>query len=280
MKTRKSKRVNEESRLREIEVRLRAQYGQPRHHNPEDPLDDLVFVALSRMTQEVKYRRTYEALREAMPTWGAVRDAPDSELRDLLTDAGLAATKASHLKALLAEVGRREGGLDLRRLAALSDEEIETYLTSLPGVGRKTARCVMLYAFDRAVCPVDTHVWRVMQRLGFAPAGARTERRSQALEDRIPPPLRASLHVTLIAHGREVCRAPIPRCASCSLADLCSYARRRRRGRRLRTGDRAPARSSDASGPPSRRLDRRAAPRSVDGEGDPASRRSDIPISP
>ena len=111
MKTRKSKLVNEESRLREIERRLRARYGQPRHHNPEDPLDDLVFVALSRMTQEVKYLRTYEALRGAWPTWGEVRDAPERRLRGLLSDAGLSTTKASHLKALLGEIGRREGAI-------------------------------------------------------------------------------------------------------------------------------------------------------------------------
>jgi len=221
MKTRKSKLVNEESRLREIESRLRARYGQPRHHNPEDPLDDLVFVALSRMTQEVKYLRTYDALREALPTWGEVRDAPERQLRGLLSDAGLSTTKASHLKALLAEIERRHGALDLRHLAAQTDEEIEAYLTSLPGVGRKTARCVMLYALDRAVCPVDTHVWRVMQRLGFAPTGARSEGRSRALEGTMPADVRASLHVTLIAHGRAVCRATAPLCDRCVLADLC-----------------------------------------------------------
>jgi endonuclease III len=85
----------------------------------------------------------------------------------------------------------------------------------------------MLYAFGRDVCPVDTHVWRVMQRLGFAPRGSWSEARSRVLEDAIPPELRGSLHVTLIAHGRSVCTALVSHCERCGLVDLCRDRRRR-----------------------------------------------------
>jgi len=211
--------------LSEVERRLREQYGQPRHHNPQEPLDDLVFVVLSRMTQEVKYLRTYRALRERMPTWGQVRDARVEELEEVLEDAGLAPTKARALQAILKEVESREGCLDLSHLRSLPDDAVEDYLTSLPGVAAKTARCVMLYALGRDTCPVDAHVWRIAQRLGIAPVGLPwNERCARELEDRIPRSLRASLHVTLVAHGREVCLARSPRCGECVLVDLCPSA--------------------------------------------------------
>lgn len=223
MKTRKSAGVKptRAQRLNEIERRLRQTYGQPRHYNPTDPLDDLIFLVLSRMTQEVKYLRTYEALRQRMPTWGLVRDAAGSELEDVIRDAGLAATKSRQIQAILKEIEAREGVLDLSRLRALPDDEVEAYLTSLPGVACKTARCVMLYALGRKTCPVDTHVWRVMQRLGMAPDQPWSERDARRLEQAIPINLRSSLHVTLVEHGRAVCRARRPLCGECVLATLC-----------------------------------------------------------
>jgi len=184
-------------------------------------LDDLVFLVLSRMTQEVKYRRTYESLRAALPSWGAVLDAASHDLEDLLHDAGLARTKSHQIQAILEEIEAREGALDLSGLRDLPDDEVEAYLTSLPGVARKTARCVMLYALDRDTCPVDTHVWRVMRRLGFAPDKPWSESNARRLEDVIPSNLRASLHVTLISHGRAICQARRPLCSECVLVDSC-----------------------------------------------------------
>ena len=211
-------------RLHEIERRLRQAYGQPRHFNPEDPLDDLIFLVLSRMTQEIKYVRTYARLRRSLSTWNEVRDAPPDELEALIHEAGLAPTKAAQILAILADIESRERLLSLHRLRSMTDGEVERYLTSLPGVARKTALCVMLYALGRDVLPVDTHVWRVAQRLGLAPAGEWSEGRGRALEAAIPRELRGSLHVTMIAHGRQVCRARSPSCEICGLADLCPTA--------------------------------------------------------
>ncbi len=213
-----------QARLREIEARLRAAYGQPRHHNPRDALDDLVFVMLSRMTQEVKYVRTYRTVRQELPGWEGVRDAPEPVLADLLADAGLSATKTWQIQGVLREITAREGRLSLERLRELPDAEAEAYLTSLPGVARKTAGCVLLYALGRDVCPVDTHVWRVLGRLGVAPRHPWSPACAQALEISIPAGIRASLHVTLVAHGRAVCQARRPRCGECVLADLCPSA--------------------------------------------------------
>ena len=214
----------DDRRVREIEQRLRKAYGQPRHFNPEDPLDDLIFLVLSRMTQEIKYVRTYSRLRRSLSTWPAVRDAPPDELEAIIFEAGLAPTKTAQIQAILAEIEEREGALHLHRLRGMADDEVERYFTSLPGVARKTALCVMLYALGREVLPVDTHVWRVAQRLGLAPAGEWSEGRGRTLEAAVPRELRGSVHVTMIAHGRQICRARAPSCDSCTLADLCPTA--------------------------------------------------------
>lgn len=208
----------------EIERRLRMVYGEPRHFNPTDPLDDLIFLVLSRMTQEIKYVRTYSRLRGSLSTWQAVRDALPNELEALIHEAGLARTKAAQIQEILREIEAREASLSLDRLREMESGEIEAYLTSLPGVARKTALCVMLYALGRDVLPVDTHVWRVAQRLGLAAAGEWSEGRGRALEAKVPRELRASLHVTMVAHGRRICRAAAPVCKSCMLADLCPTA--------------------------------------------------------
>lgn len=218
--------LDKESRIRAIEQRLRAAYGQPRHFNPEDPLDDLIFLVLSRMTQEVKYVRTYSRLRASLSTWNAVRDAPRDELEMLIHEAGLAPTKATQIQSILCAVEVREGVLSLHRLSSMDNDQVESYLVSLPGVARKTALCVMLYTLGRHVLPVDTHVWRVAQRLGLAARGPWTERRGRALEAEVPEQLRGSLHVTMVAHGREVCRAQAPMCDMCTLLDLCPTGRR------------------------------------------------------
>jgi len=209
--------------IEEIERRLRLAYGHPRHHNPEDPLDDLIFLILSRMTQEVKYRRTYSALRAELPDWAGVRDAPVGVLEEILGDAGLGPTRSRQILSILKEIGLREVRLDLSRLRMLSNEEVECYLTSLPGVATKTARCVMLYALDRDVFPVDAHVWRLCKRLGIAHEGRWTDSATKGLQDLIPEGLRGSLHVTMVAHGRAVCRSRSPLCAECCLCDLCTY---------------------------------------------------------
>ena len=181
----------ESCRVGEIERRLKRAYGQPRHFNPADPLDDLIFLVLSRMTQEIKYVRTYRRLRNSLSTWHAVRDAPPNELEALIHEAGLARTKAAQIQEILREIEAREVDLSLDRLRNMESGETEEYLTSLPGVARKTALCVMLYALGRDALPVDTHVWRVAQRLGLAPAGEWSEGRGRALEP--SPPRRGGL---------------------------------------------------------------------------------------
>lgn len=226
MKARTSRYVNqtETRRLSTIERRLRTAYGQPRHHNPRNPLNDLMFLVLSRMTQETKYIRTYRRLRTVFPRWASVHDAPRRRVESVLKYAGLASTKSRDIKGILREIKRREGRLSLSRLCRLGDDEALSYLTSLPGVSRKTALCVMLYSLGRAAFPVDAHVWRIAGRLGLAPKRTWNERDAMKLESKIPHRIKSSLHVTLLAHGRAVCSARTTQCDRCVIVDLCPSA--------------------------------------------------------
>jgi endonuclease III len=204
-----------------VERRLRQLYGQPRHHNKRDPLAELVFILLSTQTREGEYRRTFAVLWKAHRSWDRVRRADPAELEDLIRFGGFARRKVALLQKLLERVRADHGKTSLRWLATLSTRDVLAYLVTLPGVGRKTARCVAMYALERPVLAVDTHVWRIAQRLGWVDGGKHPDdRRSDLLEKGIPPALRYSLHVTMVAHGRLVCRAR-PACGACALYDLC-----------------------------------------------------------
>lgn len=206
---------------RVVATRLRGRYGRPLHHNKRDPLGELVFILLSTQTREAKYRGTFAALWTRYRSWERVLAAPSIDLVRLIRFGGLAVRKVDLLKQLLWEVKRREGRVSLRRLRQVPTTEAEAYLLSLPGVGTKTARCVLMYSLGRPVLPVDTHVWRISTRLGWLRGGKHPDDwRSRKLEEAIPARLRHSLHVTLVAHGRAVCRAR-PACDMCLLADLC-----------------------------------------------------------
>jgi len=204
-----------------VERRLRQLYGQPRHHNKRDPLGELVFILLSTQTREAEYRRTFSALWKAYRSWERVRRAEPAEVEALIRFGGFARRKVALLQKLLERVREDQGTTSLRRLARLSTSDALAYLTSLPGVGLKTARCVLMYALERPVLAVDTHVWRIAKRLGWIDGGKHPDdRRSEQLEAAIPPALRYSLHVTMVAHGRLVCRAR-PACRACALNDVC-----------------------------------------------------------
>ena len=113
----------------------------------------------------------------------------------------------------------------LAPLGRMSDKECEDFLTNLPGVGKKVARCVMLYSLDRQVFPVDSHCWRIAGRLGWNGNGCNGSRFSDTaidyLQDLIPPALRFSLHVNMVSHGRRVCMACSPKCHECVISSYC-----------------------------------------------------------
>ena len=213
-------------RVRVILNRLRKRFGELEPPRRADPLDELILTVLSQHTSDLNAERAFDALRATFPTWDDVVRAPTVAVADAIRSGGLANTKAPRIQAILRAVREREGRHDLSWLRDASDEEVRTYLTSLPGVGPKTAAVVLSFALGRDAIPVDTHVHRVSKRLGLVPATASAERADRSLHELVPDGLRTPLHVALIRLGREICKAPVPRCRQCPLKDLCPTAPR------------------------------------------------------
>ncbi|MEA2480206.1 MAG: endonuclease [Thermoleophilaceae bacterium] len=212
-------------RVRRIRDRLRAEYGKPVLRPHHAPVDELILTVLSQNTNDRNRDVAYARLRERFDSWDAVRAAPDEEVEDAIRPGGLAPTKAVRIRQILEALD----GDDLTALETEPLDEARGRLTALPGVGRKTAACVLLFAYGRPDVPVDTHVSRVGTRLGlFRPGASFEEMHDDAL--RFTPPEDAyEFHVLLIRHGRRTCVARRPRCEECPLLALCPYGRELRR---------------------------------------------------
>jgi endonuclease-3 len=207
--------------IAEILSRLEAEYGPPRRHRRLPALDELVLTILSQNTSDLNSERAYAAMRERFPTWRDVRDAPEADLVDALRPGGLAAQKAPRIQAVL----RGLDGLDLEWLASVPPAEAMEWLVALPGVGPKTASCVLLFSLDVPVMPVDTHIHRIAGRVGLIPPGTSADAAHAILTEMIPPARMLEAHLLLITHGRTTCTARRPRCEECVLLDLCDYGR-------------------------------------------------------
>lgn len=204
---------------------LDSAYGPFILHPNEEPLDQLIATILSQHTSDTNTARSWASLRSRFATWEAVIAASPEEVADAIRMGGLANQKAPRIQGVLEEVRARTGGFDLGFLAGLSIADAQAWLTSLHGVGPKTAACVLLFALGRPAQPVDTHVHRVSQRIGLVPVGTSAERSEHILEALLGdnPQTTYAAHKGLIAHGRAICLARNPRCPVCILKDRCDY---------------------------------------------------------
>lgn len=219
-----------------IDELLEARYRSADLGNMDDPLDETIYILLSRQTREPVYMRVYRDLRRCYPRWSDVLEAPDESLASLLRPAGLHHQRARQVKALLAAVreenrrraigpaGKPPADLTLGFLRALSDEEAEQFLTRLPGIGPKSARCVLAYSLNRPAFAVDTHVHRVFSRLRLVTRAGRKKDHDR-FQDAVPDRVRKRLHINLVHHGRAICRARRPKCGDCVLVSFCAEGR-------------------------------------------------------
>lgn len=202
---------------------LETEHGR-RSKQRRDPVDELVLTILSQNTTDVNRDRAWRALRDAYPDWEAVRAAGSGELEAVIRPAGLARQKAGAIRGALERLAHERGRVSLDHLGTMEDDEALDYLTGMRGVGTKTAACVLSFALRRPVLPVDTHVRRLAQRLGWVPEGSTARAVHEALNRSVPAELRLRLHLALIAHGRSTCTARDPACGDCALEPRCPKA--------------------------------------------------------
>jgi endonuclease-3 len=195
----------------------------PRAEPHGHPIAELVLTVLSQSTNDRNRDIAYLGLRERFPTWEAVRDAPVDEIEQAIRPGGISKVKSVRIKAILEVISEtsEDGELSLDWLPQRTVPEAQAYLTSLPGVGRKTAACVLLFALGMHDVPVDTHVSRVSTRLGLLRPGAPFEEQHDVFLAFTPPGQELELHLNLLRHGRRTCHARRPECSACVLERGC-----------------------------------------------------------
>jgi endonuclease-3 len=207
-------------KLHAIRNRLRQAYGRPRLRPHHRPIDELILTVLSQNTNDRNRDVAYMRLRERFPSWEAVRRAPEDEVEEAIRPGGISRIKASRIQAILDDLD----GDELEWMERAPIEKGRERLVELPGIGRKTAACVLLFAYGIPDVPVDTHVFRVGGRLGFWPAKSKLEDAHDLLTSLADDGADAyEIHTNLLRHGRRICTARAPQCEACPLLSLCPY---------------------------------------------------------
>jgi endonuclease-3 len=210
----------------EVIALLREQHGAPKRLPRRDPLSELIAALLSQNTSDVNSSRAFENLVATFDTWDIVAKADVEMISRAISGGGLNRVKAPRIKAILERIKSEKGSLDLAFLKDMPLPEARAWLESLPGVGPKTAACVLLFSLGRAALPVDTHVYRVSQRLGLIDSKVSPEDAHRILGKKVPPDSIYEFHLNMVRHGRRVCRSQSPLCGGCLLNKGCAYGKR------------------------------------------------------
>ncbi len=199
------------------------EYGTRIHHNRLPPVDQLVITVLAQNTTDITAERAFQQLKSDFTDWSEVMNASHERIAESISHCGLHNLKAKRIKAILTEIHSRTGGFDLSLLKDMDIEDAKAWLTSLHGVGPKTAAIVLLFSFGLPVIPVDTHVFRITKRLGLIPENTTRERAHILLDQIVTDECMYSFNYNLVQHGRKVCRALKPHCFSCILSNYCEH---------------------------------------------------------
>ncbi len=206
--------------MRALRERLQLVYGIPGAQPHGDPLAELVLTVLSQSTNDRNRDVAYFRLRDRFPWWDEVRDAPVNAVEEAIRPGGISKVKSARIRDILAAISPA-GAVQLPDLASMTVPRAQQYLCDLPGVGRKTAACVLLFALGMRDVPVDTHVSRVGTRLGLFRPGAGLEEMHDEMLTLTPRGAELELHLNLLRHGRRTCHARRPACGDCALARMC-----------------------------------------------------------
>ena len=202
---------------------LKTVFGVPKPQQGLDPLDVLIETILSQSTTNANSNRAFASLKQRFPTWDRAMRARVSSIENAIRSGGLARQKSARIKELLVEINRRRGSLDLAFLKTAPLDEAKEFLSSLKGVGPKTVACTLLFACNRPVFPIDTHIFRIARRLGLIPERCSDDEAHRLMGEMIPRKRYYEAHINLIRLGRRVCRPTSPRCEQCCLLDYCEY---------------------------------------------------------
>jgi endonuclease-3 len=210
--------------IEEVIELLEQEYGPRKWQADRDPIDVLIGTILSQNTSDANSGRAFASLKASFASWESVASAPVEHIARVIKSGGLHRIKAARIKQVLEQIEKEQGLISLDSLKSMSMAEAEAYLMRLPGVGRKTARCVLLFSLGKPSLPVDTHIFRVAKRLGLINSRASIEKAPSLLQEQIPPSKVYQFHIHMIEHGRQVCHARQPCCNRCILSSICPSA--------------------------------------------------------
>ncbi|MHB8085081.1 MAG: endonuclease III domain-containing protein [Dehalococcoidia bacterium] len=201
--------------------RLIGAYGDRKWKRRLEPVGELVQTVLSQNTSDTNSRRAYKSLVDKFGSWHDIAEASTQKIADSIRTGGLADIKARYIKNALTDLEKQSTGFDLQFLKNMDVETARRWLLKLPGVGMKTASCVLLFSLGMPAFPVDTHVFRVAGRLGLIGSKLSANEAHLAMEKLVISKNIYRCHVLLIEHGRKTCKAQRPLCRMCVLADIC-----------------------------------------------------------
>jgi endonuclease-3 len=209
--------------LHYIVQNLERAYGVPKNERASDPLDMLIKIILSQATSDTNSHRTFAALKERFPAWDDALRARTSSIAATIRSGGLANQKAKVIKDVLKQIKDEHGSLDLSFLHDLDAVAAASYLKQFRGIGPKTIACTLLFACRKEVFPLDTHIFRVLRRVGLIPQKCTDQRAHEIMNRIVPAGKFYSFHVNLIRHGRTLCRPREPLCERCPIVEYCDY---------------------------------------------------------
>lgn len=217
------KSIQEEKPFKHIVQNLENTFGEPQLAPKSDALAMLIKIILSQATSDANSSRTFQNLKQRFKTWDNALAAGETEIADAIRLGGLANQKAKVIKDLLYQLKEMRGTLSLKILEKMNDEDARDFLQKFRGIGPKTVACTLLFARHKEVFPLDTHIFRVLKRMGILPEKINDTKAHKLLDELVPSGKFYSLHVNLIRLGRKVCRPREPLCEQCPLIEYCDY---------------------------------------------------------
>ncbi len=210
-------------KIKKINTLLVNHFGIPKRNKKlPDPVDLLIATILSQNTNDKNSFRAFQNLKTKFPKWELILSASREEIEEVIKIAGLGKQKSSAIKNFIDDLHSKQNKISLNNIVNKNNFEILDELTDYKGIGIKTASCVLLFALDKNVCPVDTHVFRTLNRIGIVKENS-PDKTFWKINEKLPDGIAHQFHTNLIRLGREICKPKSPLCSVCPLLKICKY---------------------------------------------------------